>query len=587
MNIWNRISSLSIYPKLVLAFLVVLSPMYLISWRMNDAGSSTVEKEITQSLLSRASLYMNMLEFDLSRVITLLQEYVNDEDLLKLSSSAEVMSEIEKMQAQLGLKKRLDILKHSSKFVENASAFIPSMNRTISANDRIFTAFNEDQFQSLHRPTNRFESPFLVWQNRIFISLPYPDPAVSNNQKPMFMLTVEISMNELSDVLKEFTTEGGGAVLAGEEKSWTVSGIRNEADATMLQEADMNHEGKNPDEAQIRSLTLKNDPYIVVSKRSPKLGMTLFMYLPSKSVTASLNSYRSWFYMLSIASIFIVLLFSYSIYLIIHQPLKKLVRSFRRIEQGHFNLEVNYPLKDEFGYLYGQFNGMVKRLDVLVHEVYEQQYRARTAELRHLQSQINPHFLYNSYFILYRMAMLKDHDNVIYFTRHLGEYFEFITRDGAEQVPLENEVKHARTYAEIQSVRFGNRIQVEFDELPEGAASYVVPRLILQPLIENCYNHGMEQKRKGGWIRVQFECQPNKIMIVVEDNGGDMDEDKLRDLQSKLHQDDSVDEHTGLLNVHRRIQIRYGGQGGLLLAVGEERGLKVTMILPGEGGMTA
>jgi len=586
MNIWNRISSLSIYPKLVLAFLIVLSPMYLISWRMNDAGSSTVEKEITQSLLSRTSLYMNMLEFDLSRVITLLQEYVNDEDLLKLSSSAEVMSEIEKMQAQLGLKKRLDILKRSSKFVENASAFIPSMNRTVSANDNIFTSFNEDQFQALAKSTNRFESPFLVWQDRIFISLPYPDPAVSSNQMPVFLLTVEISRKELADVLREFTNEGGGAVLAGEEMSWTVSGTRNEADKSMLDEADKKLAAETPDKAKIRSVTLKNDPYMMVSETSSKLGMTLFMYLPSKSVTASLDSYRSWFYILSVASIFIVLLFSYSIYLIIHQPLKKLVRSFRRIEQGNFNLEMNYSLKDEFGYLYGQFNGMVKRLNVLVHEVYEQQYRARTAELRHLQSQINPHFLYNSYFILYRMAMLKDHDNVIYFTKHLGEYFEFITRDGAEEVPLGNEVKHARTYAEIQSVRFGNRIEVEFDELPEDAASYAVPRLILQPLIENCYNHGMEQKRKGGWIRVQFVCQPDKMLIVVEDNGGTMDDEKLRDLQSKLHQDDSELEHTGLLNVHRRIQIRYGGYGGLTLAIGEEQGLKVTMILPGEEGMT-
>ncbi|MBW7454741.1 sensor histidine kinase [Paenibacillus sepulcri] len=585
MNIWNRMTSLSIYPKLVLTFLVILSPMYLISWRMNDAGSGTVEKEITQSLLSRTSLYVNMLEFDLSRVISLLQEYVNDEDLLKLSSSAEVMSEIEKMQAQLGLKKRLDILKRSSKFVENASAFIPSMNRTVSANDNIFTSFNEDQFQSLAKSTNRFESPFLVWQDRIFISLPYPDPAVSSDQKPVFLLTVEISRKELADVLKEFTNEGGGAILAGEGMSWTVSGTRNEADAGMLEEAGMSHAASAAHEAEIREVTLKDDPYMVVSKSSTRLGMTLFMYIPSKSVTASLDSYRSWFSALSIASIFIVLLFSYSIYLIIHQPLKKLVRSFRRIEQGHFNLEMNYPLKDEFGYLYGQFNGMVKRLDVLVHEVYEQQYRARTAELRHLQSQINPHFLYNSYFILYRMAMLKDHDNVIYFTKHLGEYFEFITRDGADEVPLENEIKHARTYAEIQSVRFGSRIQVEFDELPEEAGAAAVPRLILQPLIENCYNHGLEHKRKGGWIRVRIICLPDKIVIIVEDNGGTIDEEKLRELQSKLHQDDQAHEHTGLLNVHRRIQIRYGGLGGLTLETGEEKGLKVTMTLPREGEM--
>ncbi|RXZ80538.1 sensor histidine kinase [Paenibacillaceae bacterium] len=586
MKLWTKLTSLSIYPKLVLTFLLVLSPLYLISWKMNDSGADTVKKEITESLLSRASLYMGMLEFDFDLVIRLLQEYVNDDDLLTLSSFSEVMNEIEKMQAQVRLKKHLDQLKKSSKFVENVSAFIPAMNRVISSNDNLISAFNEEQFTALSKSTNRFESPFLTWNDRIFISLPYPDPAVSSNRQPIFLLAVEISKPVLAKVLREFTADGGGAVLAGNRVEWAISGSARELDPAILEQNELNrhHEHERTDEASVFEAMLGSEKYMVVGKSSSKLDMSLSMYMPSDKVTSSLASYRSWLYVLSAISIIIVLLFSYSIYRIIHQPLKHLVRSFRRIEQGQFNLAVNYPLKDEFGYLYGQFNAMVKRLDVLVHEVYEQQYRAQNAELRHLQSQINPHFLYNSYFILYRMAMLKDHDNVIYFTKHLGEYFQYITRDGQEEVPLESEVQHTRTYTEIQGVRFGGRIAIDFAELPESARNIAVPRLILQPIVENAYSHGLENKRRNGRIRVAFEESPGQLAIFVEDNGDSLDEKKLREMQAKLQDAGRADQSTGLLNVHRRIQIRYGGAGGLTLQIGEEGGLHVTMIIPREGG---
>ncbi|NBD24085.1 sensor histidine kinase [Paenibacillus glycinis] len=579
--ILKRLASLSILPKLVLTFLLTLAPLYIIGWRMNEVGSDHVQKEITDSLVSRTSLYMNMLEFDLDGVIRQLQEYVNDDDLMKLTSASEVMNEIEKMQAQLRLKSRLDLLKKSSKFVENAIAFIPEMNRTVSANDNVIGDFDEAQFDALTQSTNRFEAPFLVWRDRIFISLPYPDPAIAGAQKPVFLLAVEISRSKLESALQEFTNEGGRTALVGNKQPFLITGGETAVDEELVR--DFQREGEKASEKQLQSVSWKGEPYLLVSNHSSKLDMSLLMYVPETKVNASLQVYRFWFYVLSAVSVFLVLIFSYSIYLIIHQPLKRLVRSFRRIEQGQFNLEVHYPLQDEFGYLYGQFNGMVRRLDVLVHEVYEQQYRARLAELRHLQSQINPHFLYNSYFILYRMAKQRDHDNVIYFTKHLGEYFQYITRDGSDEVPLASEIQHARTYAEIQSIRFSERIAVEFDDVPEAIRGFPVPRLIVQPIIENAYNHGLENKRKGGLIAVQFRERENAIDIVIEDNGEDMNEDKLRQLQASLMDKAEPSEHTGLLNVHRRIIIRYGG-GGLKLELGAERGLKVNISIPREEG---
>lgn len=579
MKVIQRLASISIFPKLVLTFLVALTPLYIIGWRMNVSGSDNVRKEITDSLNSRTSLYMSLLEFEFDTVVRQLQEYINDEDLMQLTSSSEVMTEIEKMQAQLRLKSRLNLLKRSSKFVANAIAFIPGMERVISSNDNIIGSFNAAQFQALSKSTNRYEAPFLSWNDRIFISVPYPDPAISRGRQPVFLLAVEVSLRELGLLLQQFTNEGGRTALVGRKQPFSIfAGDDTPGEAEL---AELHREAGTDDNGALRTAHWNGKAYYVAANYSKALDMGLLMYVPTEKVNSSLQLYRSWLYVLSAASILVALLFAYSIYLIIHQPFKRLVQSFRRVEKGQLNLEVHYPLQDEFGYLYRQFNDMLKQLNVLVHEVYEQSFLARSAEYRHLQSQINPHFLYNSYFILYRMAQQRDHDSVIDFTKHLGSYFQYITRDGMDEVPLEQEVDHARTYAEIQSIRFSGRIEARFEELPEEMRGALVPRLIIQPIIENAYNHGLEHKRTGGRITVGFERSgDDSIAIVIADNGGQMDEARLRQLQASLLDQSQPAEHTGLFNVHRRIVIRYGG-GGLALRIGEEGGLQIKIVLKG------
>lgn len=575
MNILNKLTAISIYPKLVMTFLIILSPLYVISWKMNLSGAATVKTEISNSISSRVGLYMSMLETDFDRAIRLLQDYINDDDLLNLSISGQAMSDIDRTEALLRLKYRLNLLKKSSKFIGNASAFIPGLLRTVSANDNIITDFDDDQFRALCKPTNRFESPFLLWKGRLFISVPYPEPA-TYSKLPTFLLVLEISKDELQSELREFTNEGGGAVLITKQLNWSVVGTDAGADPRAFQGL--------MDRTQAGFVHLSNKSYMVISNDSSRLNMTLYMYIRSEQIFGPLNSYRYWLYLLTMAAMVIVFLFSYSIHFIIQQPLRKLVHSFRRIEQGDLTQELHYSVKDEFSFLYHKFNAMVKRLNVLVHEVYEQRYRAQSAELRHLQSQINPHFLYNTYFILYRMAKLHDNENIVHYTKHLGEYFQYITRDRADEVPLENEVRHAITYTDIQSIRFSNRIRVDFGDLPAEAALIEVPRLILQPIIENAYHHGLEEKRKDGWVRIRFCIEPDRIVISVEDNGETLTKEKLAELRAYLANPDQSAESTGLLNVHRRIQIKYGLAGGLTLSFGVEGGLNVDMVIPLEKG---
>ncbi|PIB49060.1 hypothetical protein AOA60_29080, partial [Pseudomonas sp. 2822-17] len=120
-------------------------------------------------------------------------------------------------------------------------------------------------------------------------------------------------------------------------------------------------------------------------------------------------------------------------------------------EKGGLDQPIEHSKKDEFGFLYDRYNKMMRRLKVLIDQDYKQKMMMQKAELKQLQSQINPHFLYNSFFILNSLAKIEDTERIELFTNMLGEYFRFITKNGESEVPLVDEIKHARTYTEIQS----------------------------------------------------------------------------------------------------------------------------------------
>ncbi|WP_462409408.1 sensor histidine kinase [Neobacillus sp. Marseille-QA0830] len=574
MKIVHFIKSLKIYPKLVLTFFISLLPIYVIGLMMNQSGTHHVKSEIAHSLNSRVNLYMEMLEGDFGHTIQFLQEYVNDEDLMKLSSSADIMSQLEINQAVLRLKEKLDILKESSKFVDDAFVMIPSIDRTVSSNVNAISEMDHQKFDELRKVKNLFESPFIQIGSRVYIAIPYPDPSTTQNQN--FIIGVEVSRSGLSSALHSFTSVGGEAVLAGRNIPWVVAGSMDKSEETSF----INQMKKISSTTAGQNFKIGSKTYMVTQKESKLLDVTMTMFVPTTDMNKSLKDYEKWLLLLSLASILLIMIFSYLIYRMIHQPLKNLIAAFRRMETGDFDIALTYPFHDEFGYLYEQFNSTVKQLDVLVHEVYEQQYRASLSELRHLQSQINPHFLYNTYFILYRMAMLKDTENIILLAKYLGEYFQYITRDGIEDVPFEREAKHAKNYIDIQSIRFANRIQADFEEIPEQARLIPVPRLILQPIIENAYQYALEKKPKGAWLKVQMRVSEIELNIRVEDNGGELTMEKLNKMIESLNNPKEVIESTGLVNVHRRIKIKYGERGGVYLSMNDQNGLRVDMIIP-------
>jgi two-component system sensor histidine kinase YesM len=249
---------------------------------------------------------------------------------------------------------------------------------------------------------------------------------------------------------------------------------------------------------------------------------------------------------------------------------------------------VEFQKEDEFKRIYQKFNSMVYQLKTLINQVYKQTILTQKAELKHLQSQITPHFLYNSFFLLSTFSKIGDYESAEKLADQLGIYFKFTTRNSSDTVPLIEEIKHANIYTDIQAQRFGRRLTISFEELPKEYENIEVPRLIVQPIIENSFSYGLEGKTMGAELHIYFEESEDYLKIIIEDNGSSIENEEVMDIQTKLlesQQGDNI-EITGLTNIHKRLKLFYDDRCGITVSKGKSSGLKVTLNIAIKGRTT-
>ena len=571
--------NVSIFSKIVLIFLLVIIPLYVISLMINNKGRESVRHELSESLQARLQFYMDTFESEMQRMMQLQNEFIVDKDVQRINFTASAMDHYELSQRILQIQSKLRLIKSTSSYIKNVSVYIPEIDRMISSNESI-NILPRDEYAFIVDKAVYGQPELVMWENRMFIRLPYPN-VPNYTREYAYALAIELDVETLRRSLRSLDTSGNvGVLLWQEEQNWHLSNRDGAIPLRTLLEGVGEHEAADMERAAgIRHVQSEGKAYLVAFRSSPVLQSYLFVYMPEEEALGDLQTYERWFWLLSIVSLFIIMIFSAWIYRLIQQPLSQLVSSLRKVEKGLLEKIAPVRRRDEFSYLYDQYNAMITQLKILIHEVYEQKIRSQSSELKQLQSQINPHFLYNTYFILYRLAKMHEIEKVILFCKHLGEYFQYITRGTADAVSLIEEIRHTRTYADIQSIRFEDRIEVQFAELPSRYHALTVPKLLLQPIIENAYKYALEGLEEAGLIRIAYEEREDRLLIRMEDNGSGLSDADLEELQNRVRNSARSVETTGIINVHRRLQLMYGNESGIRLERSGLGGLLVTLTL--------
>ena len=270
----------------------------------------------------------------------------------------------------------------------------------------------------------------------------------------------------------------------------------------------------------------------------------------------------------------------------IHTSIFSLEDAVRRIAEGHFGERVKSMNVAELRGLGEQVNQMADRLETLIEQVRQKQDNLSKAELRTLQAQINPHFLYNTLDTIVWQAESGKGDEVVRITRNLSDFFRISLSAGADWIPVSQELKHVSAYLSIQKIRYRDILEYEVDQAEDLEGIYML-KLLLQPLVENALYHGIKNKRGGGRISVRVQRQNRIMTFTVADTGRGMTPAQLKELQDTLQEETPTVQaalepgHSGfgMRNVDMRIRLYYRKQTGLLLKSGPE-GTEVSFSIP-------
>ncbi|WP_171832098.1 sensor histidine kinase [Oceanispirochaeta sp. M1] len=271
-----------------------------------------------------------------------------------------------------------------------------------------------------------------------------------------------------------------------------------------------------------------------------------------------------------LVSIIMAFLFSRSFFL----PLKILGYSMKKVENEQFEIRIPQRRNDEIGALISSFNNMAERLDELHNEVYVAHVKEKEAELIALETQINPHFLYNTLDTIYWMTKLEGSFESAQMIKTLADLFRIALSSGNEKIPLKKELEHLNYYMEIQMKRFGNLFTFSLQVDPELEERTVL-KLILQPLVENAIVHGIEKKQGASKIDVSITADNEGLLIYrVSDDGAGFNTNTLKQ--------NSGDKKGGfgLRNVDERLRLAYGPEYGILVESTHGEGTTIVIRQP-------
>ncbi len=325
-------------------------------------------------------------------------------------------------------------------------------------------------------------------------------------------------------------------------------------------------------------------PYQVIYETSPYTGFKVVGVFPENETLRVVTEFRLYFLAILVLIMGLSLPGAQRISDTVVRPLEKLKELMSRAEKGDLNVSFNPQYMDEIGQLGQRFDRMIHEIRNLIALVRVEQASKRRAELRVLQAQINPHFLYNTFDTIHWMLKKYQANDVIAVISRLTDLFRISLSGGRDIITLGEELRHVEAYLSIQQVRYEDLLAYSID-VPEDLYALHVSKLILQPLVENAIYHGIKNRETGGMIRIHGSVEKQMLVLEITDNGPGISPERLTELQRRLETmdlpgDASSGKGYGLYNVHERIRLNFGAAYGISIESTEGEGCSVRVVCP-------
>ena len=368
------------------------------------------------------------------------------------------------------------------------------------------------------------------------------------------VLEIDIKENDLFDVLRDPVISKLGKVFIVDNKNTIVSNSIPELfDKDISKSGIVN--GLNP-KGSSKIETVNNVKSIVISVPIEEIGCSVVGVFPVSNFNGKVKeSIANIMAVLVLASLFLGIVIYLTTNLLLSR-VKILVKAMKQVKAGNIDVSVEVKSKDEFGELGSSFNHMTSRIHDLVETVYKIQIMEREAELKALESQINPHFLYNTLATISWVARKENPKEVVKITNSLAKFYRLVLSNGQTLISVKDEIDIVASYLYIQKIRFEDTLDVIYD-IDETVYNYRIIKNILQPIVENALNHGIADKRGHSTIIIKAKKYENQLCFKIIDDGMGMSKHKLEEVLSGKIKPTSTGGYA-VKNIRERLKAYYG-----------------------------
>lgn len=565
----------SITVQLLIFFMIIWGVISILLMSVLYWTQHLMTETILEGQKERVSYYTAIVNADLSRITNLLRQMCVDNEVAAFLNERE--QEEFDYQDYIAFQSSYEKLKNYrafSMYIDDVFLVIPQTNELLRASEAL-TEIPNVYKENIEKCLKEIDNVFFSTNG----CMVYLSRGASGT-----VVGVEVSVRHIRTMLNAlnpgyfdcFLVDGNtGNLLGNSQRGENVSAFY---DAILKKEVEQTN-----GVSQITSADKTVWLYDCVD--TPGNYFRVYLFAKEKQIFAGIHRIRQVWMLISM----IILAIPFGVGGVFHhmlaRPMKKLVTAMQAIEHQEWSYRLSEEEPAEFQYVFRQYNQMVNQIEILIRQVYEKQVQTEQARRKQLQAQINPHFLYNTLNAITWQAADKGEEEISILSSSLGRFFRISLSKGEEVISLREEIEHVTSYLEIQSIRYGEKLNYDI-EVDSSLMEYKVLKLILQPLAENSIYHGIKEKAQAGWIHIRAQLihideGNDRLQISVWDNGLGIACDMLKKINYSLAngETNSADGY-GIFNVNERIRLYYGEQYGLLYESEEGEWTKAILTLP-------
>ncbi|MEN1985913.1 sensor histidine kinase [Paenibacillus hubeiensis] len=533
---------------------------------MNRLSSKTLEENLIGASKNQLDYVKGILDGIMYEANMYGVQFAADSDVRFYQNHVIELSNYDSQMKKNDIVDRLRQTLLSSRSIESIGIYWTSEETFLSTNNTLEARL---PFQKVHRQGWQIQGDSLYY----FAIYPYIHKS-GQTEPAQYVVGVKLNTDYLKSLLKKAVNNDSSNAffLFNQQRLWS----EGEVDTDLLKAiTDMLSPGQ--DATLKYDYHTNSDDYYVLSRYIEPIDAYLITYTRTNDFLQPLDRSRKVFLASILAVLTLGLVVIFTFYRNYDRNIRLMEKKFLQVEQGNHSTRITENTDNEFYGLFRSFNHMVAEIQGLFVSLKTETELRRSAELKQLQAQINPHFLYNSLFFIMSVAQFSP-DAVMRMSKHLAEYYRYLTKLDQHEVTLESELQFAEHYLIIMTL--SKKIEYNIDVPPELASTPLMP-LMIQPVVENAIQHGIEGQQGAHRVTIDIRRAEGAILIKVSDDGKGLAPDEIRRLEAQLEHATPPEgtRGVGLWNVNRRLKNTYGEASGLQFSVNDWGGLSVLLLI--------